>query len=80
MYNLYTPGILCENQGLLQLTSTNDSIFNILTWTGSAIVNSSIGIIDPGLIIDSTVVYLQNDRICASNDSLTILVKQPCTS
>lgn len=75
--SIINPGILCENQGLLQLTSTNDSIFNILTWTGSAIVNSSIGIIDPGLIIDSTVVYLQNDSICPSYDSLTIFVKQP---
>ena len=33
--SIIDPGILCSNQGILNLTTLNDSLYNSLIWTGT---------------------------------------------
>ena len=74
--SIIDPGILCSNQGILNLITLNNSIYNSLTWAGNGLVNSN-GLLNPSLVIDSSMIYLHNDSICSSSDSLMIIVDIP---
>ena len=74
--SIIDPGILCSNQGLLNLTTLNDSLYNSLTWTGIGLVNST-GLLNPLLVSDSSLIQLFNDSICLSSDSLMLIVDIP---
>ena len=71
------PGILCSNQGIVNLNSLNSSVYNELSWLGTGIVDVSLGTFNPLLINDSSVVYLNHDSICVSMDSITLFVDSP---
>ena len=74
--SIINPGILCSNQGFLNLTTLNNSIYNSLTWTGNGLLNSD-GLLNPLLVNDSSLIHLLNDSICLSSDSLMIIVDIP---
>ena len=75
--SIVDPGVLCSNQGSVNLTCLNNGIYNELSWTGSGIIDISLGTINPLLINDSSIVYLNHDSICSSVDSITIIVDVP---
>ena len=75
--SILDPGILCSNQGIVNLNSLNSSIYNELTWSGIGIVDVSLGTFNPLLINDSSLVYLNHDSICTSMDSITLFVDSP---
>lgn len=75
--SILDPGILCSNQGIVNLNSLNSSIYNELTWSGIGIVDVSLGTFNPLLINDSSLVYLNHDSICTSMDSITIFIDTP---
>ena len=75
-FTIIDPGILCSNQGILNLTTLNDSLYNSLTWTGIGLVNST-GLLNPLLVSDSSLIQLFNDSICLSSDSLMLIVDIP---
>ena len=75
--SILDPGILCSNQGIVNLNSLNSSIYNELTWSGIGIVDVSLGTFNPLLINDSSLVYLNHDSICTSMDSITLFIDTP---
>ena len=75
--SILDPGILCSNQGIVNLNSLNSSIYSELSWTGTGIEDVSLGTFNPLLINDSSVVYLNHDSICNSMDSITLFVDSP---
>jgi len=75
--SILDPGILCSNQGIVNLNSLNSSIYNELTWLGIGIVDVSLGTFNPLLINDSSLVYLNHDSICTSMDSITLFIDTP---
>ena len=75
--SIIDPNTLCSNQGTTFITTANSTIYNNLLWSGNGIINSNTGLLDPSIIIDSTVIYLFHDSICVSNDSLILYVDHP---
>jgi PKD repeat protein len=75
--SIINPGILCSNQGILNLTTLNNSFYNNLTWTGNGVINPTTGLFNPLLVTDSSTLYLVHDSICSSSDTLIIFVDIP---
>ena len=75
--SIVDPGVLCSNQGILNFNSLNSSFYNELSWSGTGIIDSSLGTFNPLLINDSSLIYLNHDSICTSMDSIIVLVDQP---
>ena len=67
------PGILCSNEGIVQL-QTNFSNFNTnLTWSGTGI--NSNGQFDPASVTGNTTIYASFSGICNSTDSIDISIQ-----
>jgi PKD repeat protein len=75
--SIVDPGVLCSNQGIVNFNSLNSSAYNELSWSGTGIIDSSLGTFNPLLINDSSLIYLNHDSICTSMDSIIVLVDQP---
>ena len=67
------PGILCSNEGIIQL-QTNFSNYNTnLTWSGTGI--NSNGQFDPASVTGNTTIYASFSGICNSTDSIDISIQ-----
>ena len=76
--SIINPGVICTNEGVITLQSLNQNQLGTLSWTGSAVTNSSQGLFDPNLVsLDSTLIHVAHDSICSSSDSLYVLIDNP---
>ena len=75
--SIISPGNICTNTGIVDINCLNSNIYNNLYWSGNGIIDSSLGIVNPLLINDSSVIYLNHDSICKSIDSIIVFVDIP---
>ena len=67
------PGILCSNEGVVQLQTNFNSLNPNLTWSGTGINNN--GQLDPTAVTGTTTIYASLSGICSSDDSITVTIQ-----
>lgn len=74
--SIIDPGVICINEGVIQLNSLNAQSIGDIYWTGDCVIDSINGIIDPSLSSNINI-NAYNNGICPSTDNILLQVETP---
>ncbi len=74
--SIVDPGIICINEGVIQLTSQNAQAIGDIYWIGDCVIDSVNATIDPTLSSNITV-QAYSIGICPSTDNISLQIETP---